>query len=455
MSTTGLRNFRPRFHFSPEKGWINDPNGLVFYQGQYHLFAQHYPHETVWGPMHWAHAVSNDLIRWEHLPIALYPDADGYIFSGSAAIDARNASGFGTTENPPLIAMYTCHGEKETQAIAYSTDGIHFEKYAQNPVIPNPGLVDFRDPKLFWNSVHNCWSMVLAATDRVHFYRSTDFKNWTKTGEFGPSGNHATGIWECPDLVPFTFNGKPMYMLIVSMTTSLEDGRNNPQYFLGEFDGDSFICTVPFAQMEKIDDGWDNYAGVTFNNLEKPVLIGWGTNWEYAKELPTSTFCGQMTLPRELAIKETPQGPRLSSTPIAYNSYLGSPRLLEKTDALDTETFCLEITGSSAASIVLSNEEGQTLRFGVDAQNQFFLDRTHAGANQFHPSFSLDAFSRKFVKRYFDGSYEIRFLFDVSMLEMFIDQGTRNITAVVYPDSPYSKISIVGNAQATLFPMCI
>ena len=201
MSTPAPRDFRPALHYTPQSWWINDPNGLVYAKGQYHLFAQYY-HEPVWGPMHWAHAVSRDLLHWEHLPIALAPDDLGAVFSGSAVFDQNNTSGLGREGQAPLVALYTSHGDFEQQSLAYSLDGVHFEKYSGNPVIPNQERADFRDPKVFWNPVKSCWSLVLAAGDHVEFFASPDLLHWTKTGRFGPQGNYSEGVWECPDLFP-------------------------------------------------------------------------------------------------------------------------------------------------------------------------------------------------------------------------------------------------------------
>ena len=209
---------RPQFHFSPEKMWMNDPNGMVFYNDEYHLFYQYYPDSTVWGPMHWGHAVSKDLVHWEHLPIALYPDSLGYIFSGSAVVDWNNTSGLGTEENPPLVAIFTYHdaeGEKEgrndyqTQGIAYSLDnGRTWEKYADNPVLENPGIKDFRDPKVSWHAATEKWVMILAVLDHVELYGSKDLKSWEKLSEFGKEVGAHGGVWECPDLFPCRWKGR-------------------------------------------------------------------------------------------------------------------------------------------------------------------------------------------------------------------------------------------------------
>ena len=236
------RQYRPRFHFTPKKGWINDPNGLLYINGVYHLFAQHYPDGTEWGPMHWAHAVSKDLMRWEELPIALYPDDLGLIFSGSAVYDVNNTSGFGTKEQPPIVCMFTHHfgpleHKLQRQSIAYSLDGIHFIKYAGNPVIDNPGISDFRDPKIIWNDILNCWTALITAGDHIQFYASPDLKQWNLTGTFGKVDNHAEGVFECPDLLRMIApDGSVVWVLIISMGisksyTGCSTGYNNSFVF--------------------------------------------------------------------------------------------------------------------------------------------------------------------------------------------------------------------------------
>ena len=224
MSKQGKRDFRPNIHFTPEKNWNNDPNGLIYIDGIWHLYYQYNPNDVVWGPMHWGHAVSKDLIHWEHLPIALYPDEIGTMYSGSMAYDENNTSGFAKYGEKPMVAVYTAHNMEtglEQQCIAYSLDqGKHFEKYYGNPVIKNPGTPDFRDPRVFWNDKKDCWSLVLASGDHAEFYASQDLKNWKKTGEFGVGVNKVPTVWECTDLIRVKtgneFDGFK-WILIVSM----------------------------------------------------------------------------------------------------------------------------------------------------------------------------------------------------------------------------------------------
>src|SRR6478735_7848163 len=225
---------RPQVHFSPQANWMNDPNGMVYFNNQYHLFYQYYPDSTVWGPMHWGHATSKDMISWEHQPIALYPDTLGYIFSGSAVADINNTSGFGKDGKTPLVAIFTHHDAKreksdpehvETQSIAYSLDeGMTWTKYSNNPVLKNPGIRDFRDPKVSWFEAGKKWIMTLATTDRITFFSSPNLKAWTKESEFGKEFGAHGGVWECPDLFPLAYNDEKIWILIVNINPGGPNG---------------------------------------------------------------------------------------------------------------------------------------------------------------------------------------------------------------------------------------
>ncbi len=296
MKKEEKRDYRPKVHFTPPAMWINDPNGMVYVDGVYHLFYQHYPEDTVWGPMHWGHAISGDLLHWEHLPIALYPDELGYIFSGSCVYDYQNTSGLGAEGKAPLVALYTSHDgttQTEHQSMAYSKDYVHFEKYCNNPVISNPGIKDFRDPKVFRNPELDCWSMVLAATDRVNFYCSGDLKSWEKTGEFLIGHNGIKGICECPDCFPVKTEEGIKWILIINMIVETENKMANvhkTQYFIGTFDGRAFIETEKAEGPLWLNYGPDHYAGVTFQNMDRPVLMGWANNWAYGGAVSRRIF---------------------------------------------------------------------------------------------------------------------------------------------------------------------
>ncbi|WP_017730600.1 glycoside hydrolase family 32 protein [Nafulsella turpanensis] len=251
---------RLQFHFTPPSAWMNDPNGMVYHEGEYHLFYQHNPDSTVWGPMHWGHAVSKDLVHWEHLPIGLYPDSLGTIFSGSAVADLNNTSGLGTTENPPLVAIFTYHNAEaeragrndfQTQGIAFSLDkGRTWTKYEQNPVLPNPGIRDFRDPKVMWYEAGQKWVMALAVADRISFYSSKDLKSWEHESDFGQDIGAHGGVWECPDLFPLQVkgSGEEKWVLLVSINPGGPNGGSATQYFVGHFNGEEFVLDEQFRQ---------------------------------------------------------------------------------------------------------------------------------------------------------------------------------------------------------------
>lgn len=260
VNTYYQEQHRPQYHFSPEAKWMNDPNGMVYFDGEYHLFYQYYPDSTVWGPMHWGHAVSKDLVQWEHLPIALYPDSLGYIFSGSAVVDWKNTSGLGTADAPALLAFYTYHDpvganagkdDFQYQAMAYSNDrGRTWTKYEGNPVVPNPGIRDFRDPKVIWDDDSNQWLMVFAAWDHVKIYGSQDLKSWNHLSDFGREWGIHTGVWECPDLFPIRVEGseEKKWILLQSINPGHVNGGSGTQYFVGQFDGTNFILEEDFAK---------------------------------------------------------------------------------------------------------------------------------------------------------------------------------------------------------------
>lgn len=263
-STAVPENFneqhRPQFHFTPPANWMNDPNGMVYHNGEYHLFYQHNPDSTVWGPMHWGHAVSKDMISWEHLPIALYPDSLGTIFSGSAVVDVNNTSGLGTKENPAMVAIYTYHNadaeragrnDFQTQGIAFSLDnGRNWTKYKKNPVLPNPGIRDFRDPKVSWHEAGQKWIMTLAVADRISFYSSKNLKEWQHESDFGADIGAHGGVWECPDLfkMPVEGSNEEKWVLLVSINPGGPNGGSATQYFVGDFDGKKFVLDKQFQQ---------------------------------------------------------------------------------------------------------------------------------------------------------------------------------------------------------------
>lgn len=305
---------RPHLHFTPPNGWMNDPNGLIFHNGEYHLFYQHYPEDLRWGAMHWGHAVSTNLIDWKHLPIALYPAEDGAIFSGSIVIDRHNTAGLGTGA---LVAIYTLHIDQDgkviqNQGIAYSLDdGRSWSKYSGNPVITMPSFEnhsDFRDPKVSWYGTpeNGHWTMILAVHNEVWIYTSPDLKTWEIASKFGQDFGSHDGVWECPDLfeMPVEGSDKYLWIMLVSVGSGAPAGGNGVQYFLGNFDGKTFTPTEAQPSTRWIDHGADFYAAVTYNDEPhgRRILIGWMNNWPYSHDIPAERWRGMQSFPRELKL---------------------------------------------------------------------------------------------------------------------------------------------------------
>jgi fructan beta-fructosidase len=358
-SKTYNEPYRLQLHFSPPAHWMNDPNGMVYYKGVYHLFYQYYPDSTVWGPMHWGHATSTDLIHWQHQPIALYPDSSGYIFSGSAVVDSSNTSGFGKKGIVPLVAIFTHHdpkGEKagtstyQNQSLAYSLDeGKTWTKYAGNPVLKNPGIKDFRDPKVSWYEAGKKWIMTLATLDRITFYSSPNLKDWTKEREYGKDIGAHGGVWECPDLFPLQYNGETIWVLIININPGGPNGGSATQYFTGQFDGHTFTPTATDTRW--LDYGPDEYAGVTWANFgNRKVFLGWMSNWQYADKVPTEKWRSAMTVPRDLSLDKVGDKYLLRSMPVPeLNGVSLQPKAYENISAgdFDLTTKAGKLTGPS------------------------------------------------------------------------------------------------------------
>lgn len=439
--------YRPQFHFSPEYGWMNDPNGMVYLDGEYHLFYQYNPYGSVWGNMHWGHAVSTDLISWTYLPTVLTPDSLGAIFSGSAVIDVNNTAGFGKNA---MVAIYTSAGKVQAQSIAYSTDrGRTFTKYTKNPVLPNPGITDFRDPKVSWNEQSKQWVMALATRNTVTFYGSQNLKEWTKLSEFGDGiGSHAA-VWECPDLFPLTFQGKTKWVLIVSLNPGGPNGGSATQYFIGNFDGKSFKPdALPYPLW--LDYGRDNYAGVTFNNIPatdgRRIFMGWMSNWDYANQVPTKYFRSANTSPRELKIVNNGKHMILSSFPVvemnkikdkmielpdlqvATNATIAE--LLEQNDGSYEINMSVKPDDAEVFGFSLGNSKGELLVFKFDNSTGFFsIDRKKSGLTDFNDRFAM-GMSAPLIKR---AVYNVRLLIDRASAEIFINEGEITMTTLFFP----------------------
>ncbi len=458
---------------------MNDPNGMVYYEGEYHLFYQFNPFGDKWGHMSWGHAVSRDLVHWEHLPLAL-PEEDGImIFSGSAVVDWQNTSGFGKDGKPPLVAIYTGHREgRQDQRIAFSTDrGRTWTKYPGNPVL-DVKMADFRDPKVFWHQASSRWLMTvaLAAEKKVHFYASTNLKGWRYVGEFGPSGA-VDGLWECPDLFPLSVEGGgEKWVLIVNLNPGGPAGGSGCQYFIGDFDGSRFVVDPPAptpgvaAAPRWADHGADFYAGVTWSDIPKSdgrrIWLGWMSNWQYAQDVPTSPWRSAMTIPRELSLRRTADGLRLvqkpvdemltlrGATPLRFpgGTFAAAAEwLLEQKGLppqLDMELVFAGINARSTFTLRLQTGPEESTAIVVDgARARLIVDRTHSGKMDFHAKFAA---RHEAPLRITGGRVILRLIVDTSSMEVFAQDGETVVTELLFPSAGPRTLGLAKEGEAPL-----
>ena len=476
--TVEEEQFRPNFHFTPKNNWMNDPNGMFFLDGVYHLYFQYYPDGNKWGPMHWGHATSTDMMRWKEQPIALYPDNLGYIFSGSAVVDVANSSGLGDGKTAPIVAIYTYHDmvkekaqqiDAQTQGLAYSLDkGMTWTKYEGNPIIKNPGIRDFRDPKVVYDKVNKQWLMVLAAQDRAKLYSSQNLKDWKFLSDFGHKIGAHGGVWECPDFFPLKVEGtnKTKWVLLQSLNPGGPNGGSATQYFIGDFDGKTFKLDPSFDKFSDADKGqWldygnDNYAGVTWDNIPasdgRKLMIGWMSNWEYAELVPTTKWRGSMTLPRELRLIQTAKGYAINTKPVSeLDKYVSkkikkgnvkvknTTLLADKGEVDFSQTvikFNLKDLKKDTYSFTLTNDAGEKLVFGINnVENYIFVDRSQSGSTTFSPKFGSPITRVDFETPITNTDFEI--ILDKTSIEIFINDGNEVITEIFFPSKPFNTFS--------------
>jgi len=461
--------YRPLYHFTPKQGWMNDPNGMVYLNGNYHLFFQHNPEKPVWGPMHWGHAISKDLIHWEEQKIALYPDSLGTIFSGSAVVDKHNTAGFGKNA---MVAIFTHHNHQEedrktglhqNQSLAYSLDqGRTWTKYKGNPVLPNPGIWDFRDPKVMWFEASKSWIMTLATKDCITFYSSKNLKEWKKESEFGKHVGAHGGVWECPDLIPMHYQGQSKWVLLVSINPGGPNGGSVTQYFVGDFDGHQFVPSD--NEMKWLDWGPDNYAGVTWSNLgSRHLMIGWMSNWQYANVVPTTRWRSASTIPRSLTLEKVGKTYYVSSAAAAeVAAAFGPIKTYKVQEAKELavpqqlpEAFRLDLNKLKRQSVelVLSNSLGDKLVVGYSKEkNEYYIDRTQSGLTDFSSEFP----KRSVASRISDSdTLSLSLYVDVSSVELFGDGGLTTMTSLFFPRQPMSNLRLVGQHMLELQELCI
>ena len=444
--------YRQVYHFTPEFGWTNDPNGMVWHDGEYHLAYQANPYGTKHFNMHWGNAVSTDLVHWTDLPFIVAPDELGAIFSGSAVVDIEGTAGFG--ENA-IVAMYTSASDTQKQSIAWSTDGGRsYTKHDGNPVLEEPGIKDFRDPKLLRHG--DSWIVSVAAGDRIIFYESDDLKEWTRLSEFGEGIGAHGGVWECPDLIPMEYGGQRKWVLIVNINPGGPNGGSAAQYFIGDFDGTSFTAD-PLPYPLWVDEGMDNYAGVTFSNTgDRQIFLGWLSNWLYSEHTPTVNFRNGMTIARDLSLRSNGEHLFLASSPspeilsarceaVSFRSGMENgvceiPQLLPENDG--AYELCMTVTPGKSGKfeLQLGNSLGEKAVWSFDFNNlSLNLDRSESGRTDFSDKFGKSDIRAKLVKR---DRYELRLFVDRQSTELFINDGDVSFTNSIFPNEAYNSLSL-------------
>lgn len=462
--------FRPVFHFSPPKNWLNDPNGLVFHEGNYHLFYQYNPYGTKWGHMTWAHATTKDFISWENLPIAIPENEQDsiMIFSGSAVVDTENSSGFGTKENPPLVAIYTAYNYRtdsmkagQSQHLAFSTDkGVTWTKYDKNPIL-DLKKKDFRDPSVFWHTESKQWIMavVLPLEFKCLFYASKNLKDWKLLSEFANAGNRRL-IWECPALVELPLDGdaknKKWALLISAAHPDSTSKYVGMQYFVGSFDGKTFKNLNKPSTTLWLEYGKDFYAAIPWNQNPdgRKIIFGWMNNWAYADTIPTSPWRGQMSVPRTISLKTYPEGIRIVQQPVKELENLRKKKYqFENIEISDISDLLKEINSNTleiqvefeiqnAEEFGIKLAQGQTTEtvVGYDVSSQqVYIDRSKSGIVGFKDNF---ASNDKAPLQAENGKIKLQILLDNCSVEVFANNGKVAITDLIFPAKDSKGISL-------------
>lgn len=432
FDTKNREKFRPIYHHTPAYGWMNDPNGMFYKDGVWHLYYQYNPYGSQWENMTWAHSTSTDLMHWENQGEVIQPDALGTIFSGNSVVDKENTAGFG---KDVVIAFYTSAGNAQTQSLAYSTDnGMSFKKYANNPIITSD-VPDFRDPKVFWNDDLNQWNLILASGQQMNIYSSKNLKDWKYESCFGEEyGNHG-GVWECPDLLKIG----DKWVLICNINPGGPFGGSATQYFVGTFDGHKFTCESKPEVTKWMDYGKDHYATVSFSNAPngRIVVLPWMSNWQYANQVPTQQFRSANGLPRDVSL--------YNYNGEEYVSVKPSPEVLNAFEQKASGRFqtasYLEVTNiKSNASIVLSNDKDEYVTMVYDGKNGIFsMDRTQSGLTEFHNDFKSKTIAPT------NGTIKgMQIFVDRCSIEAFDIDGKVAMSNLVFPSKPYDKIVAKG-----------
>ena len=443
FDTKNVEKHRPLYHHTPQYGWMNDPNGMFYKDGVWHLCYQYNPYGSQWENLSWGHSTSTDLINWKAEPTALEPDALGMMFSGCCVVDKNNTAGFG---KDAIVALYTTAGARQTQSLAYSTDGGKtFTKYADNPIITS-NVPDFRDPHVFWNAEAGFWNMILAAGQQMSIYSSKDLKEWKHESDFGAEyGNHG-GVWECPDLMKMNVKGtnKDKWMLICNINPGGPFGGSATQYFIGQFDGHKFTCEDEPSETKWMDYGKDHYATVTFDNAPdgRRCAIAWMSNWQYANQVPTKQFRSANSIVRDLGLFEYKGETYCSITPAKEMLAARGARVSQPTEACE-----IVVTVKGDAQIILRNAKGERVVMTYDDEEETFdMDRRRSGNISFSDAFPVATSSPTYGK-----VRQLRIFVDRCSVEAFDGDGKMCMTNLVFPSTPYDKITVKGKAKAAIY----
>lgn len=444
FDTANREKYRPVYHHTPAWGWMNDPNGMFYKDGVWHLYFQYNPYGSQWENMTWGHSTSTDLIHWTFQGAPIEADVWGTIFSGSAVVDHNNTAGFG---KGAVVAMYTSAGENQTQSIAYSNDnGQTFTKYDGNPVLTS-NTPDYRDPHVFWNEDIKRWNMIMAEGQHMDIYSSADLKEWKLESQFGAEyGNHG-GVWECPDLMKMKVRGTDQYkwMLLCNINPGGPFGGSATQYFVGQFDGHKFTCESAPEVTKWMDYGKDHYATVTFDNAPdgRRVAMAWMSNWQYANQVPTMQFRSANSVPRDLDLYEYQGQTYCGVTP---SPELAAARPKKATKTL-TEACEMVVTLKGNATITLANDKGEQVVMTYDEKSRTFaMDRTKSGQKEFS-----DDFAALTVAPVHGKMSQLRLFIDRSSIEAFDADGKMAMTNLVFPTKPYNKVLVKGKAKYVVY----
>ena len=443
FDTKNVEKHRPLYHHTPQYGWMNDPNGMFYKDGVWHLCYQFNPYGSQWENLSWGHSTSTDLINWKAEPTALEPDALGMMFSGCCVVDKNNTAGFG---KDAIVALYTTAGARQTQSLAYSTDGGKtFTKYADNPIITS-NVPDFRDPHVFWNAEAGFWNMILAAGQQMSIYSSKDLKEWKHESDFGAEyGNHV-GVWECPDLMKMNVKGtnKDKWMLICNINPGGPFGGSATQYFIGQFDGHKFTCEDEPSETKWMDYGKDHYATITFDNAPegRHVGIAWMSNWQYANQVPTKQYRSANSIVRDFGLFEYNGETYCSITPAKEMLAARGARVSQPTEACE-----IVVTVKGDAQIILRNAKGERVVMTYDDEEETFdMDRRRSGNISFSDAFPVATSSPTYGK-----VRQLRIFVDRCSVEAFDGDGKMCMTNLVFPSTPYDKIIVKGKAKAAIY----